>query len=118
MLLLVRIARLLPGRHLLGQLFCPLTQVGLIACERFELALQLLCGHLGLLARKLLLTFEELVLPLSQVLYLVQDASRGLIILCGALGRLVIGLLRPLELFVEQRRDVVVAVVVGGTALS
>ena len=69
-------------------------------------------AHLRALLRELLLALEQLVLPPRELLDLVERALRARRSLLASLDlRLVVGLLLPLQLLVEQRRHVVVAVV-------
>ena len=91
-----------------------LAQLVLLACELLELTLQLGLAHLPPL--ELLLLLEQLVLPPRELADLVERARARLIFLLRAGRRLVIGLLRPLQLLVEERRDVVIPVVIAGAA--
>ena len=118
LLLLTRVGRLLLARHLTRELLRLLPELGLIARELFELPLQLLFGHSIPLPRKLLLLLEQLVLPARQVLDLVERLAIRILSLLARGRRLVIGLLRSLQLLVEQRRDVVIPVAVPGAALA
>ena len=105
-------------RHLPREILGALSQLGLLARELLDLALQLLLGHLLAVARELLLLLEQLVLPLGELLDLVERALIRIVALLGARLRLVIGLLRLLQLSIEERRQVVVAAVVAGAAAS
>src|SRR5439155_8289600 len=91
-----------------------LSQLVLLARELLELTLQLGLAHLPPL--ELLLLLEQLVLPPRELADLVERARARLIFLLRAGRRLVIGLLRPLQLLAEERRDVVIPVVIAGAA--
>src|SRR5262249_47273544 len=102
--------RRVPGRRL-RQLLSLLPKLGLLARQSFQLAPPLLLRQ----ALQLLLTTQQLVLAASERLQLFSVVVRR----CAApsLWRLVVGLLQPLQFLVEERRDIVIAVVVAGATL-
>src|SRR5262249_55034640 len=75
--------RLLP-RHLTREILRALTEVGLLARELLDLALQFVLGHLVAVARELLLLLQQLVLPLRELLDLVESTLVRVLALLGA----------------------------------
>src|SRR5205085_9708210 len=102
--------------HLFGEFLGLLPQLALIARELFELPAQFLFAHLRALLGELLLLLEEFVLPPRQLLDLVERALLLILALLRARFGFVVGLLRFLQLLVEQRRHGVVAAIVAGSA--
>src|SRR5262249_17217078 len=114
-----RSGRILPARlqlrHPARQLLGLLSQLGLFARQLLELT-----SHLGIvqaLAFEILLAPEHLVLASRELGDLLKRLVVLLVLTSGRLAGLVFGFLEALQFLVEQRRDVVVAVVVAGTAL-
>src|SRR5439155_1524074 len=96
--------------HLAREIFRLTPQLELFASQFLEAPLQFLLAQL--LRRERLLFSEQLVLALRQTADLVERRRNGILLLLRGVARLVVGLLRSLQLLVEQRGDVVVAIVV------
>src|SRR5207247_6676939 len=103
----------LPTLHFARQLLRFLAQLHLFAREFLQLAFQV---GFAQLPGELLLFPQKLVLPPREFANLVEQARIRVLLLLRSVSRLVIGLLRALQLLVEERRDVVVPVVVARTA--
>ena len=98
--------------HLLGKLFGLPPQLGLVAREPLETALHFLLVHLLAIARQVvLLTGQRFLPPRQRTHFFEQLVARVGLALFHALRRLVVGLLLPLQLAIEQRREILLVAV-------
>ena len=98
--------------HLPRQLFGLLPQLRLLAREPLEAALQFVRAQALALSGKVFLLPRELLLPPRQLAHAVERAvAAAVLTFLRALLRLVVGLLLPLQLAIEQGREILLRAV-------